>query len=1532
MAKDIRIIPASGEIKVTGSADFTGDGGSSVLFVSGSGNVGIGTTSPTYKLEVDGDISTNGTEQYLRFNKGNDGYIGSNTANEILLRIRDNQAFRILGNSGTELARFDAATGDFGIGETSPTSRLHVTDATNISMDASGNGQMRVEGLGYSLGFALNSDAAFIYGNSSARDLAFGTDETERMRILGNNGNVGIGTTSPSTKLDVNGVITATGGTSTQWNTAYTYSQVGHLPLTGGTLTGGLTGTTANFTTSITIGNPATNYDDVILKSDLSNKPTGYEGYLVIEPVTRPGSGEAQHLTHFATNASTGTTRHDVQVDGNVGIGTATPSEKLEVAGNVYISGSGSDTGHIYFKRYNTTADVGGIGWHTDNVFYIGGHPSYGPTGGNIVRVYGFGSDIRLGDSVNGDVLTVSQDTGNVGIGTTSPGYLLDVAGAGNFTGGLTGTTANFTTIDYDLLNGPNTSSRDKIRVYNSSTYTIGMQSGVTYGHLSDWAMTFQMNNEADRGFWWGDSTHTTSQGAMALTTEGKLTVATSISVGQGETITSPSNETLYVNGNSTINGDLTVTGKVTAEEFHTEFVSASIIYQSGSTKFGDTSDDVHSFTGSLDVKGTISTNDELIVDDGTRGARLVVDAGSSGNRAALFLDVDSTDGIGVGSDYFNIAQDGVNTSILSIPGTSTGGLYFRKGSTELMYIQHSGNVGIGNTNPAYKLVVDSAATNDGIVVISPNPSLWLKDDTDSNKNWRIYNQGFDDGLSIISVEDDLTSGNTRMFFEHSTGNVGIGTVTPSQKLEVAGNISASNDIYVGNDIISTGEMYIKTGTNLRTRGNVITFSNAAGSSEYARFDSSGRLGIGTTSPSSPLHIESSTNRTITLDFTGGTGGYTWASFKQSGTEQFRIWGNSSSNYLSFYNDQQSSHQLTLASNGNVGIGTTSPDYTLNVIGTVGISEYLYHDNDVNTYLRFATDYAQLVAGGRNIIKLGEGADPDIIELGDSATYTTTLGRVGIGTTAPDAKLHVSGSSDVLLVEGSGSTANTTLLAVDGNNGRLFEVSDDLSDSLFSVNTIAGLPVFEVFADNTIVAGAFNQNDFVISGSRVGIGTASPSQKLEVIGADVSGPSITWKQTNRRSGYLYSDSAGVGIYDTALNNAGIYLANNSRMDFRVNGSERMRITSTGNVGIGTTSPSEKFVVNGPILWQGALVASQTNSGVLDRSGNDLRIRAYGATAGSGNLVFRTGGGDDETDSEAMRITGEGDVGIGTASPSVKLQVVDSNDITLEVTRNTNNNSGIKFSNAGSNSSRLYGGSDSYALRYFYNTSEYVTIATNGNVGIGTTSPSTLLHLGKESDGVNIITMGAASTGGPHGIDFIGNDATETRKYSIYYRTSPAAISFENDSSVTRFEIDQAGDTQISGSLSVGNISPSTTLGRIDASNDVVAYSTSDFQLKENITPITNALDKIAQIEGVEFDWKEISDEERKYVHGNHGHDIGVIAQEIEKILPEAVQTRENGYKAVDYKKIIPLLIEAIKELNHKVDSQEERLSRLEKLL
>ncbi len=119
-------------------------------------------------------------------------------------------------------------------------------------------------------------------------------------------------------------------------------------------------------------------------------------------------------------------------------------------------------------------------------------------------------------------------------------------------------------------------------------------------------------------------------------------------------------------------------------------------------------------------------------------------------------------------------------------------------------------------------------------------------------------------------------------------------------------------------------------------------------------------------------------------------------------------------------------------------------------------------------------------------------------------------------------------------------------------------------------------------------------------------------------------------------------------------------------------------------------------------------------------------------------------------------------------------------------------------------------------------------------------------------------------------------------------------------------------------LGIGG-TPSTTSGEIWAYGDIVANKSSDRRLKKYIKNIKNPLDKLSKINGVTFEWKKTDEKMKKEVHSHEGSDVGVIAQEIEEILPEIVATRDNGYKAVYYEKLIPLLIESVKELKSEVD-------------
>jgi len=174
---------------------------------------------------------------------------------------------------------------------------------------------------------------------------------------------------------------------------------------------------------------------------------------------------------------------------------------------------------------------------------------------------------------------------------------------------------------------------------------------------------------------------------------------------------------------------------------------------------------------------------------------------------------------------------------------------------------------------------------------------------------------------------------------------------------------------------------------------------------------------------------------------------------------------------------------------------------------------------------------------------------------------------------------------------------------------------------------------------------------------------------------------------------------------------------------------------------------------------------------------------------------------------------------------------------------------------------------------------------------------------------NAITLGTHTTG--NYIQTITGTANQITVAGSGLESADVTLSTPQD-------IHTSANVQFN-SIGVGTAATAVA-GEIRAINDITAFYSSDVRLKENIVPIENALSKVESISGNTYDWKEGFEE----IHSHKGNDVGVIAQEIEKVLPQVVVNRENGYKAVDYEKIIPLLIESIKELSAKVKELENK--------
>ena len=260
---------------------------------------------------------------------------------------------------------------------------------------------------------------------------------------------------------------------------------------------------------------------------------------------------------------------------------------------------------------------------------------------------------------------------------------------------------------------------------------------------------------------------------------------------------------------------------------------------------------------------------------------------------------------------------------------------------------------------------------------------------------------------------------------------------------------------------------------------------------------------------------------------------------------------------------------------GNVGIGTTSPDFKLDVLGSGNVARF----GDGTRFFRVYTDSDEvsLLADGSVPMKFYTG--------GAEKMRIASNGNVGIGTTSPSYRLEVEGGNGIFVSE---PTAGVVLSA-DPNSG-IFVIgdTDELGDGVYATNT--GTSNFDIYSGGGI---KFRMN----AGGNVGIGTTSPGAKLNVAGDILinSGEYLSWGTVGSAS-----------IEGSTASN---------KLQFRTNSSDRMIIDSTGNVGIGTTSPTQKLDVNGSIAVEGEIVIS-SSTGFLD-------IGQTVATTVSKGLKFHT---------------------------------------------------------------------------------------------------------------------------------------------------------------------------------------------------------------------------------------------------------------------------------------------------------------------
>ena len=614
------------------------------------------------------------------------------------------------------------------------------------------------------------------------------------------------------------------------------------------------------------------------------------------------------------------------------------------------------------------------------------------------------------------------------------------------------------------------------------------------------------------------------------------------------------------------------------------------------------------------------------------------------------------------------------------------------------------------------------------------------------------------------------------------------------------------------------------------------------------------------------------------------------------------------------------------------GSGGTTPYITLDGSATfthlyqnTGLAEgkKLFLDGGNDTYITSdSDDLVQFFVGNQEMLRMSEDST-DFVMIPDNVRLSVGTGNdLQLSHNATNSYIqnytgdlyfqnHTTDGDIHFLVDDGGGN-DITALKIDASEVGRVKLPNDLQYLEFGAG---GDGIIYSYQDDFWIQNVtqdqdikFRVNDggvhtdaLFIQGSttNVGIGTTSPAAPLSVEipnSGDTSRQEIArWTHSgqNTLSLFAYGGATDLMQFGAWNSEQNISIVTDSSGSISASSTKGIFIKTGGNVGIGTTSPTEKLTVAGAITSTGALADDRTSTAAMDFSSGVTRFVSYGASGTAGIFAFRTAAGG-ASSAEKVRIDGSGNVGIGETSPA--------SDLVVRTDTSGGRGGEITILNYAANAV-----GNEAALNFGLEASTYN--ADNGNAQI----KARVMNGSNAATDMIFSTWNGSAFGERARIDSSGNVGIGTQ--------SPSNKFTVNSTAANQASIQYDASTRLRISVAGSGVATFTTDNNAACAftKDVVAYATSDKRLKDNIKPLDNALDKINKINGVEFDWNDTRDEDGKPLHSYKGHDVGVIAQEIEEVLPEVVTTRDNGYKAVKYEKIVPLLIEAIKEQQEEID-------------